>query len=120
MKDRIANKLKQGLDELKAGHKAHPTAQKAPVSTTETDGSNYDKVADILNNPIVNTAAICELVFGDKEATNRSLFRKKLNREPNDNGSQYSFDEGELLKISNALMNFSNTVRKSIGKQGKG
>lgn len=123
MKERITEKLKQGLSELRAGHKAHPSASApAPQAATDADGvgSNYDKIAALLNNPIVNTAAICELVLGDKEATNRSLFRKKLNREANDSGSTYSFDEDELLKIQNALMNFSTTIRKSIGRQGKG
>lgn len=100
---------------------AAPQAKANPSdATSKFDGTNYDKIASILNNDIVNTAAICEIVFGDKEATNRSLFRKKLNREPNDNGSTYSFDEEELLKISTALMSFSTQIRKSIGKQGKG
>lgn len=127
MKETITQKLKNKLqeihlDELRAGHKAHP--EPTIASPTEKDGqgagSNYDKIAAILNNPIVNTAAICELVLGDKEATNRSLFRKKLNREPNDSGSVYEFDENELLKIQTALMSFSTQIRKSIGRQGKG
>jgi hypothetical protein len=80
-------------------------------------GSNYDKIAAILKNDIINTAAICEIVLGDKEASNRSLFRKKLEREPNDSGSVYSFSDEELTKISNALMNFSSQIRKSIGKK---
>jgi hypothetical protein len=83
----------------------------------EVGGSNYDKIAAILKNDIINTAAICEIVLGDKEASNRSLFRKKLEREPNDSGSVYSFSDEELTKISNALMNFSSQIRKSIGKK---
>lgn len=118
MKDNITQKIKSRLlemtiDELNAGHKAKPS------NTIQADapevGSKYDKLVSILENPIINTAAICELVLGDKEATNRSLFRKKLYKEEN-----HEFDENEIQKIESALMNFSTTIRKNIGRQGKG
>lgn len=116
MKDTITQKLKNKLDELRAGHKAHPDASApAPNQDAHGAGSKYDKLVTILENPIINTAAICELVLGDKEATNRSLFRKKLYRE-----EDHEFDEAEIQKIESALMNFSTTIRKTIGRQGKG
>lgn len=121
MKDTISQKLKSKLEEmnlteLRAGHKAHPEASVAPITTQDGNGgsSKYDKIVKILENPIINTAAICELVLGDKEGTNRSLFRKKLYRE-----EDHEFDDTEIQKIESALMNFSTTIRKTIGRQGK-
>lgn len=106
-KNLISELLNKGLNELKTDKS----------EDSKEGSSNYNNVVAILKNDIINTAAICEIVLGDKEASNRSLFRKKLEREPNDSGSIYTFSDEELAKISDTLMNFSSQIRKSIGKK---
>lgn len=100
----ISELLNKGLNELE---------EVKPKSV----GGNYDNISAILKNDIVNTAAVCKAVLGDKEASNRSLFRKKLEQEPNDSGGVYSFSDEELAKIGDVLMNFSSQIRKKIGKE---
>ena len=43
------------------------------------------------------------LGYDPENATDRSLFRKKLHQDKNDEGSYYQFDEDELAKIRAAL-----------------
>ncbi len=43
------------------------------------------------------------LGYDPDDATQRSLFRKKLHQEKNDEGSYYQFDDEELAKIRAAL-----------------
>lgn len=91
---------------------------KEPVKDS---GSQYQKIQALLSNDIFNHSEIIRKLWGDTEddATNRSLFRKKLNREVNDNGSPYQFDDSELTKIATILMNTSSEIRKTVGRQGK-
>ena len=55
----------------------------------------------------------------NSEATNRSKFRKKVNRMQNDEGGTYLFNDDELAQVQKILMNFSSTISHSIGRQGK-
>lgn len=91
------------------------------LGAPEEGGSNrYEKVFKLLQNPIYNHAAIIEQLYGDSEASNRSKFRKKLNRLPNDSGSKYEFDDVELSKILNILSTTSNEALGTItGKKSK-
>lgn len=101
-----------------------------PVSVQPTDNVNnkketpnpskYEKIRSLLSNEIFNHAAIMrQLGWEGKEDTNRSLFRKKLNMEPNDTGGVYEFDEADLLKISDILMRTSSQIKKSVGRNGQ-
>lgn len=75
-----------------------------------------DRIYRILSNNLFNHAEVAKLLWGKNEATERSLFRKKLNKMSNDSGGTYSFDPEEITKISSILMNASNQVRKELGK----
>lgn len=83
-----------------------------------------DNVTKLLDNDIINHAAIVRKMTGEdwtgnSEATNRSKFRKKVNKLTNDEGSVYSFDEDEISQIEKILMNLSSTITSTIGRQGK-
>jgi len=53
-------------------------------------------------------------LWGSKDATKRSLFRKKLNQMNNDSGGQYEFSKQEVSKIMSIMMNFANEISSSI------
>lgn len=74
----------------------------------------HDAVKGLLQNNVFNHAGVIEELWGDSEASNRSLFRKKLNRELNDNGVPYEFDDKELAKIVNILMDTSSKITKEL------
>lgn len=59
----------------------------------------YRRIQGLLNNDIFNHAAIVERLWGERGASNRSRFRKKLYRETTDDGYQYSFERQELSDI---------------------
>lgn len=103
---------------LEAIGKEKKKETKEPVKDS---GSQYQKIQALLSNDIFNHSEIIRKLWGEDEdnATKRSLFRKKLNREVNDNGSPYQFDDGELTKIATILMNTSSEIRKTVGRQGK-
>lgn len=61
--------------------------------------TKYKKVQGLLDNDLFNNSAVIEKLWGSKDATNRSLFRKKLHKLKNDSGSEYEFSEQELDKI---------------------
>lgn len=108
MKDFIKNKLGEAIE-------LHEKKDK----TEDTGSSKYQKIQGLLSNEIFNHSEIIRKLWGDDDATKRSLFRKKLHRETNDEGSVYEFKDEELTKIANILMDTSTEIRKSVGRQGK-
>lgn len=100
------------------------TAVKTPSGDNEAKSNDYDKVVKLLDNEIFNHAAIVRQLKGkpwgdNTEATNRSLFRKKLNKEKNDEGSEYQFSEETMSDVQKILMNVSSSITNSLGRQGK-
>lgn len=76
----------------------------------------YKRVQGLLNNDLFNHAAIIERLWGDKDATNRSLFRKKLNKERADDGTVYKFGRDELSDILSILSTAASEVKTATGK----
>jgi hypothetical protein len=121
----IKNLLREntvGLEERKAPH-IQP-AIKTKSNDEDSKDNEYDKVVKLLDNDLINHAAIGRRMKGEEwggnsEATNRSKFRKKVNKMTNDEGGTYLFDEDELSQIQKILMNFSTTINHSIGRDGK-
>lgn len=111
MKKFIKNKLHE------ANNRLHEKEEETNPSK-DNGGGKYDTIQGLLSNEIFNHSEIIRKLWGDDSATKRSLFRKKLHRESNDEGSTYEFDENELTKISNILMSTSSEIRKKIGKKG--
>lgn len=99
------------------------TAVKTKPAEEVSQSNDYDKVVKLLNNDIINHAAIVrglkgEPWVGNTEATNRSLFRKKLKKMSNDEGGEYAFSEETLSDIQKQLMNLSSSINHSLGRQG--
>lgn len=101
---------------------------KRAVKTSNNDEKEEvedSKIISLLKNDIINHAAVVRKLVGDEwsnnsEATNRSKFRKKLNKLSNDEGEgMYSFDEDEIGQIEKILMGLSSTITNSLGRQGK-
>ena len=120
MKDKIKKILRE------RGVKPHQSQVQHAKSSEESKGEQKaDKITKLLgNNDIINHAAIVRRLTGDEwidnsEATNRSKFRKKLNKMTSDDGGEYSFDEDEIGQIEKILMGLSSTITNTIGRQGK-
>lgn len=77
--------------------------------------AKHERVAGLLKNDVFNHAGVIRRLWGDSEASNRSLFKKKLERQLNDNGNPYEFDDEELSKIVNILMDTSKQVTSTFG-----
>lgn len=100
-KDKIRQLLREASKEKKE-KEASPSAQ-------------YKRIYNLLQNNIFNHADIVEKLWGDKNATNRSLFRKKLNRERTESGKTHQFTDEELSKIGLILMDTSAKIKKNLG-----
>lgn len=74
-----------------------------------TDG-DYERVRGILSNDLINHAGVILRLWGSKDATKRSLFRKKLHKETNDDGGTYEFDKDEMSKLISILDNLSKDI----------
>jgi len=61
---------------------------------SEDNTGLYRRVQSVLDNELFNHSAIIKKLWGDKEASNRSLFRKKLYKE-----EDQEFTGDELKKI---------------------
>jgi hypothetical protein len=88
------------------------------ASEKGSSNAQYDRIQRLLDNNIFNHAEIVDKLWGTGEkddASQRSLFRKKLNRETYQ-GTKYQFDEDELTKITQILMDTSSLIRKNLGK----
>jgi hypothetical protein len=92
--------------------------EKKKIANDSSMKARYDKIKNLLNNPIFNHAEIAKALWGDKDATNRSLFRKKLHMELNDSGDPYEFDDEELSKIGSVLRDTSKQITKTVGRKG--
>jgi hypothetical protein len=113
MKNFIKDKLNEAI---RLGEKDEKKTEK---KTDDGGGSQYQKIQGLLSNGIFNHSEIIRKLWGGDDATKRSLFRKKLNRDNNDEGSTYEFKDEELTKIVSILMATSVEIRKSVGRSGK-
>lgn len=92
---------------------------KEAEDSQKPSASEYERVENLLNADIINHSAVIRKLWGTSNATNRSLFGKKLKRENNDSGGQYSFDKEEISKIMSFMMNFSNQIKTSLKPSDK-
>ena len=124
-KEDIKNLLRENTIE-EAGVKPHQApVQSAKSSDDAAKENKTEKITKLLiGNDVINHAAVVRKMTGEdwtgnSEATNRSKFRKKLNKITNDEGGSYSFDEDEIGQIEKTLMGLSSTITNTIGRQGK-
>lgn len=113
---KLNEKIKRLLRESSDGDNSE--YEEAPDKEKDVDlTSKHKRVKSLLDNPVFNHAGIIERLWGDSEATNRSLFRKKLNMELNDNDTPYTFDDEDLSKIISILMDTSKKINKGLNKR---
>ena len=124
-KNEIKKFLREGVSLTEAGKTPHVRhAVKPKAKDAVSTDIEYDKIVKLLSNDIFNHAAIVRQLKGEPwagntEATNRSLFRKKLNKMNNDEGGTYAFSDETVADIQRVLMSVSSTISHSIGRQGK-
>ena len=81
---------------------------------SEKKSPQRDRVYNILNKDIFNHAAIIRDLWGNSDGKNRSLFRKKLERESKSGGEAYDFTDSEINKISSILIDASSQIKKGL------
>jgi hypothetical protein len=118
---RLLNEFKGGspfggdaADNLVKGNEDPESKKKGNKDSSDLK-AKHARVEALLKNDIFNHAGVVKELWGDKGASNRSLFRKKLHRELNDNDVPYEFDDKELSKIVNILMDTSKQITKTLG-----
>lgn len=119
-------KLKTEAEPTPATHMKKPapkpveksTEEEASINSDSSKRAKYEKIEALLSNPIFNNAEIAKGLWGDKDASNRSLFKKKLDMALNDSGEPYEFDEEELSKIGSILRDTSKQITKTVGRKG--
>ena len=126
-KDKIKKILRETtLDEVRhAKHNPHlNTTTKTQGTAKDKEKPDFSKIRSLLqNNDIFNHAAIVRRLkhepwAGNTEATNRSLFRKQLNNDKNDEDGNYDFSDETASSIQKILMGVSSTINHEIGHQG--
>jgi len=122
------NKIKNIINEFYIEEKSNnPHIKKS--KKIKKDVASDDVVANITNllqnNDVFNHAAIVRGLKGDawdgkSEATKRSLFRKKLNKEKSDpDATPLEFDQDEASQIQKILMGVSSKIDNTLGREGK-
>ena len=76
---------------------------------TEASDEDYVEVVNkLLKNDIINHSAVMRRMkgienWGQADATERSLFEKKLKRKKNEEGGSYRFTRAEIKRVKNIL-----------------
>jgi len=83
---------------------------------SDTTKGRYERINGLLSNNVFNHAGIIEKLWGEANATKRSLFRKKLGRMDNGQGGTYEFNDEELTRIISILMDTSKDIKKAVGR----
>ena len=112
-KDDIKYLLREAADDAETTVSQDYSANSDADSKRATP-SEYERVRSLLDNDKINHAGVVKQLWGSKDATKRSLFRKKLNQMNNESGGTYEFNKDEISKIMSILMNFSNEISSKL------
>ena len=89
-----------------------PVQEAAPEKgESKGDNAKYEKDYNFVQQKLDGTLLKANQVMAaaglgnPKDATDRSLFSKKLRKEKNDEGGQYLFNDEDLAKIINVINN---------------
>ena len=102
MKNTIKNRLRESLMGKLTETDPKPAQNAAPA---KEKGENYDKDYDEVQTKLQNTMLKQSQVMAaaglgkPDNATDRSLFSKKVRKDTNDEGGQYVFDDRELASV---------------------
>jgi hypothetical protein len=83
---------------------------KSNDNSSENSGTyekDYSSVQNALNDTLLKASQVMQAagLGNSNDATARSLFSKKLNKETNDDGGKYLFNDAELAKIVKVINN---------------
>jgi len=78
-----------------------------------SDG-DYNKVTSVLKNDLINHAGVIYLLWGSKNATLRSKFRKELERVPKEGGGEHRFYEKDIKKLMSILDNLQKEISTNV------
>lgn len=121
----IRQTLREGFDptQMQTDPAFPPQINEEPIEEAHGTQDNagegqYDRLKQILSNDIINHAGVIRRMkgWGDADATARSLFRKKLHQEKNDEGGSYEFEEAEVEDIFSILMDVSKKMASTKRK----
>ena len=114
-KDKITDILRESIsiNEFKDAPTLSTSGEGSETEEKATE-SQYERVRSLLDNDKINHAGVIKQLWGSKDATKRSLFRKKLNQMKNDSGGKYEFSKDEISKIMSILTNFANEISSSL------
>lgn len=125
-KEFIKSVLREGFGITEEPKQAQPTPRKEPVRGSHADTNSegeemasdgdYDRVTGIMKNDLINHAGVINLLWGSKNATMRSKFRKMLLREPNDAGGTYAFTKEDMSKLISILDNLQKEISTNVQK----
>jgi len=115
-KDKIKSILRENIESVNEEAPTNPNEKEGTEKATEGD---YERARAILKNDMINHAGVILRLWGSKDATKRSLFRKKLYQETNDDGGTYEFDKEEMAKLISILDNLSQEVQGTIVQHKK-
>lgn len=77
------------------------------------ENPQYDQIQELLGDNIYNHAAIVRRLWGDDNASYRSEFGKRLNKEVHD-GSRHVFTDNEITAIASILQNAASSVNAAF------
>lgn len=106
-KDTIRKILRENLfDKIKEAAPAAKTPDKSPAKSPHKQ-KDYSEIQRKLDGTMLKASQVMAAAgLGDPDnATDRSLFSKKLRQEKNDEGGVYRFDDIELAKIYKVINN---------------
>ncbi len=84
------------------------------------ENDDYDELTNMLiDNDIFNWAAIARRLKGEPwdgntDATNRSLFGKKLKREKSPEGDEYKFSDDTLSQIRSIMNSLATSINSTV------
>lgn len=101
-------------DNIKKILRGQSVIKEAEETEEKASPSQYERVRSLLDNDKINHAGVIKQLWGSKDATKRSLFRKKLNKMNNDSGGTYEFSKDEISRIMSILGNFANEISSTL------
>lgn len=118
----IAQLLREAADDETPKATSNSVTPDDDVRKTSKDEPNklYGTVKNLLEDDIINHSAVIRRLWGNDDATNRSLFRKKLEQEKaQDSESTYEFTVKELQEILTILHSVGKKMSSAIVNKSK-
>ena len=95
-------------------HKQGDSGELGHAGEEYASDGDYNKVTSVLKNDLINHAGVIYLLWGSKNATLRSKFRKELERVPKDGGGEHRFYEKDIKKLMSILDNLQKEISTNV------